>query len=489
MVKPIDTNEQAGKNFAWLSLAQIGTRVLGAAFFLFLTYKLKDSGIGVYSFISSFVPFWFIIIDFGGGEYLYREWARGKSRDTIEHDFFVIFTARLILLCLTLVPFVLVNFFINREILLPLLVFYFAMFLSMFIHLAELYLQSINAFRYVAIRQVLEKTVAILAGVALLLGYASVTMVFLAVLISQIFSIAYYYSFKIIPFRFKLVVDFARIKQLFFRGLPFLFIGIFAALYARIDMTMLRFFKDFEAVGWYGTAYKFIEVTYLFPSLFITAVFPLLSAMSVQEEKKSEFKDFLQRNVRILFAGSLLVASFFIFFAPHFIGWFFPASFSPSVLALRILMIGQALSFMSAFFSSLLLIQRREKIGLRIIICCAVLNIALNFLFIPKYSLYGAAWATTISEGLNLFLLQHYCQWDKHWGGIIKMSALFCANAALLLFLKSIGQLNNIWLGTAVVLTNIAVLFILKLLGKQDVLLFINPYIGKFKSLTIGKSE
>jgi hypothetical protein len=42
--KFMDYNEQAGKNFAWLSMAQLGIRIFGVAFFVFLSYKLREVG-------------------------------------------------------------------------------------------------------------------------------------------------------------------------------------------------------------------------------------------------------------------------------------------------------------------------------------------------------------------------------------------------------------------------------------------------------------
>ena len=146
-------------------------------------------------------------------------------------------------------------------------------------------------------------------------------------------------------------------------------------------------------------------------------------------------------------------------------------------------MFGQALSFLSILFSSILLIQRKEQVALRIIIFGALLNIALNFWLIPKYSLYGAAWATVISEALNLVLLQWYAEWYKNWAMLAKMFTLVILNGLVLLTLKYFGQLNNLYLGGAILLTNLGVLFTVNLLEKQDLQLFLGPYLNKLKSL------
>jgi O-antigen/teichoic acid export membrane protein len=480
----LDHNEQAGKNFAWLSIAQIGTRIFGAAFFIFLSYKLKEIGVGEYGFVSAFVPFWFLIVDFGGGGYIFREWTNGKKTyQQIKNDFHQLFTLRLIIVSLVAIPFLIVNYYSNRQVLSSLILFYVSMFLAMFINLLDLYFQSQNMYRFLATRQIIEKIAAVLFGVLLLLIRPTVAMVFVAILISQIISIGYYYL-NASPFGIKLAFNKTYAKEIFFKGMPFLFIGVFSSLYAKIDVTMLRYMTNFESVGYYSAAYKFIDFSFLFASLFVASVYPLLSPLWHDGQKMREFKDFFQKSFRILFSAGLMVALVLIVASPWLIKWFFPASFGPAVLALRILGISQVLSFISLLFSTLLIIEGREKIGLAIIVFGAVFNIILNIFLIPRFGLYGSAWATVIAETGNLFLLMRYTSWNKPAGLLAKTFLLAFSNTAIFFLLKFLGLTNNPYAGGGVLLTNLLILFTVKLLEKQDITLFINPFIVKFKSLT-----
>ena len=480
----MDHNEQAGKNFAWLSIAQLGTRIFGAAFFIFLSYKLREAGVGEYSFVAAFVPFWFLVVDFGGGGYLFREWTHGKkTRPEIENDFHQLFTLRLLLVSCVAVPFLIVNYYINRQVYGSLILFYISMFLAMFTNLLDLYFQSQNLYRFLATRQVIEKVAAVVFGVLLLLVRPSVDMVFVAILISQVVSIAYYYL-TASPFGIKLVLNKDYAKELFFKGLPFLFIGVFSSLYAKIDVTMLRYMTDFESVGYYGAAYKFLDFSFLFASLFVASVYPLLSPLWHDSQKAREFKDFFQKCFRIIFSAGLLVALVLMLAAPLLIKYFFPPTFGPAVLALRILAISQVLAFVSLLLSTLLIIEGREKIGLLVVIFGAVFNIILNFILIPRFGLYGSAWATVIAEAGNLYLLQRYTTWRKPASLMVKVGLLTVCNTAIFFVLKLSGLTNNLYADALVLLTNILILFTVRLLEKQDILLFLNPFIAKFKSLT-----
>lgn len=471
----MDYQEQAGKNFLWLTIAQAGVRVLGIAFYLFLAYKLLDEGLGQYNFISSFVPFWFIIIDFGGGDYLYREWAkRQPEQRDMERDFDILFTVRFCITTAVFFVFLGVNYFVNREVLLPLALFYLSSFISMFLHLYDLSLQSRNLFRYTAVRQIIEKTVTVTVGATLLFFNASLLSVFGAILIAQVASAVYYYR-HVVSMKIRFVFDWARSKDLFLRGLPFMFIAIFASIYSRIDMVMLRYLKDFETVGWYGAAYKFLDISSLFSVLFTTSIFPLLANLYSDPAKREEYTAFYYRGLRIIFSSGVVIALVFIFFAPLMVGVLFPESFGPSVLTLRILMIAQVLLFLSIFFNNLLLIQNRERRGLVIVIFSAALNVGLNFILIPKFSLYGAAWATVIAEASNLLLLQRFVHWEKDAKLLGVMGGVVVVNSALLLGLKHFGLMNNVFVGTFILFLNVVLFLRVKLLERADFVLFLKP--------------
>lgn len=481
----MDIDKQAGKNFAWLSTAQVGIRILGAAFFFFLSYILKDTGLGQYSFVASLVPFWFILVDFGAGGYLYREWTRGEDDlKTMDRDFNILFTTRLIIISLVFLPFVAINYRSNRDILGSLILLFVALFVSQIVGLYDLYLQSVNQFNLVAKRQIAEKVIVTVVATAGLLLLPKVSVVFFAILVSYICALLYYRYRANLPFWFRIVFDWRRSKELFRKGMPFVFLGMFAAIYGRVDMIMLRYLSGFEAVGWYSVAYKFLDITFVFPSLFLASIFPLLSSLYGQEKVGERFDRLFEKSFRLLFSFGILSTVFFMFFAPRVIDLFFIDSFAPAAPALRILMVGQMFAFLSLLFSNLLIVQRKEQVGLYIVMACATLNVILNALLIPKFSLYGAAWATVIAELVNLALLQYYAQWTRSAHTISPMFFVSVGNLALFAICNAAGMLDTLWLGVFVLLCNIGLLFAIRLISVRDISLFLEPFVVKFKSMT-----
>jgi O-antigen/teichoic acid export membrane protein len=483
----MDHELQAGKNIAWGAISQIFLRIFGLAFFVYMTYRLRETGIGQYGFVTSFVLFWFIVSDFGAGGYLYREWSKGdKKIDEVEKDFNIVFTMRFFISLVVFIPFLIINYYINHEVLLPLALFFAVTFFSIFISLADNYLSAINYFKYTTVRTIIEKLTILVVGGILLFFWPRLEMVFIAMLVAQFVSLAYY-SFSVLPFKFRLVFNPVRTKELIRKGLPFLLLTFFISIYSRIDMVMLRCMVDFDAVGWYSAAYKFLDTASIVAvGLYLPSVFPILSSL-YKEETKIKFIDFFYKSFRIVFSLTLLITIAIIFFSPLLISWFFPETFGPSVLALRILILVLILSALSLLFNNLLFIQNKEKISLYIIIFSACLNIGLNFLLIPKYSLYGAAWATVLAEAVNLFLLQYFAKWERDKKIIIKIIIVVLVNILIMLALKFAGQLNNMFIGVAIILLNISILFKIKLWTMDDIAMFWNPIRNKFNN--IFKSE
>jgi len=147
-------------------------------------------------------------------------------------------------------------------------------------------------------------------------------------------------------------------------------------------------------------------------------------------------------------------------------------------------MVGQMFASLSLLFSNILIVQRREYYGLYIIIACALINVALNVALIPRFSLYGAAWATVIAEAANLVLLQGYAQWNRSWSALRGVIVVALGNIVFLSLAIRYALLNTIWVGVVAIMCNVGILFWMRLLQKDDVVLFLQPFAAKLKSIT-----
>jgi O-antigen/teichoic acid export membrane protein len=90
--------------------------------------------------------------------------------------------------------------------------------------------------------------------------------------------------------------------------------------------------------------------------------------------------------------------------APKIINSLYGQEFAPSALALQILLVMTGIVFIYSVFQKSLIIFDQQKKIFQTMLAGVILNIGLNVILIPKYSLYGAAVATVVTHLLILFL-------------------------------------------------------------------------------------
>ena len=93
---------------------------------------------------------------------------------------------------------------------------------------------------------------------------------------------------------------------------------------------------------------------------------------------------------------------------PKIIDFVYDLRYFPSILAFQILLIMAALSYICNPFAQALIVSNQQKRLFWITSSGAIINIGLNLILIPKYSLYGAAFTTVVTLFLIFFLLYKF---------------------------------------------------------------------------------
>ncbi len=184
--------------------------------------------------------------------------------------------------------------------------------------------------------------------------------------------------------------------------------GIFAFLILRVDLYMVNFFKGMAEAGFYSLASSFGNIFFLLPFSIATVIFPKINA-----ENKSK-KELIAKYSRISLFLVFLMAIGALLFIKLVIGLLYGQAFLPSVQPIILLLPG-----LIAFSVATVLGQYFMSIGypLKITISwflVAVLNIILNFIYIPQYGMIAAALSSTVSYILALCF--HYYFFNKETG-------------------------------------------------------------------------
>ena len=186
--------------------------------------------------------------------------------------------------------------------------------------------------------------------------------------------------------------------------LIFFAFNLAASIFTILDTSMLGFLSTPEQVGFYATASKLIRMLRdLFPAAFtvLTARF----AYYVAQNNKSEIFTISKRTMNFILCFAIPISLGVILLIDPLVKLLFGENFIPSISVTRIMAPLIFFSGCSGFLGGVVLFsQGKDKIYLARTIIASVSDLILNFIFIPKHGAFGAALATTITEGLILVI-------------------------------------------------------------------------------------
>lgn len=237
---------------------------------------------------------------------------------------------------------------------------------------------------------------------------------------------------------------------------------VLTLIYFKIDAIFLSFMKSAADVGIYGAAYRVLEGLIFFPAMFAGIIMPMLSRDAVNDH--AHFKEVFVKSMRAiaifavpLTAGGILVSHSIA----NLIGG---KEFLISGAPLQPLFIATGLIFFGNLLGRAIIALDLQKKAMFAYLFGVVLNVALNFIFIPKYSYMGAAWTTVATEFLIVAFL-FWLVWDKtrvsfDTRGILKAAfAAAVMSVALYFFVSPISSPLAFWKLGAVTLLGAGVYF------------------------------
>jgi O-antigen/teichoic acid export membrane protein len=182
---------------------------------------------------------------------------------------------------------------------------------------------------------------------------------------------------------------------------------VFNVLYLRGDIVLLSVFKPAEDVGFYGAAYRVIDIMGQTAMMLMGVLMPLL-AFSWSRNLKQEFKKQYQQAFDMMMLFAIPMTAGAIMLSNDIMAFVAGPEFIESGNLLKILSIAVFGVFFGAIFGHIAVAINRQKQTMWIYISNAVISVILYLVFIPKYGTYGAAWVTVFSElyaGFFLFII------------------------------------------------------------------------------------
>lgn len=215
------------------------------------------------------------------------------------------------------------------------------------------------------------------------------------------FALILFFTSKYIKIRPRF--DFKFWKKLLKQAYPLAISAILVLIYFKLDTIFLSVMKPREAVGVYGLSYKILENLIFFPAMIVGLTMPIMSRLIFTD--KAKFQSVAQRTLNFLIIAVVPMVVGVVFVSDKIIKLLGGGKgFDDSPFVLNILMAALGFIFLGALFSNIIIAANKQKILAQIYFIGMVFNIITNFIFIPRYSYFGAA-ATTVATELLVTIL------------------------------------------------------------------------------------
>ena len=206
---------------------------------------------------------------------------------------------------------------------------------------------------------------------------------------------------------FSLKFDWKKFKLILGYSFFYLLISIFARWYSRIDVFLLNFLKNEEAVGIYSSAYKFLEAL-----MFMVTAYNLSSLPMLVNFYKNNRLDLIKLKIKKDFLFLLIIgggiSAIFYFFSPIFLPLFFKNKYLLAIPVLRIIIFSLPLILLTSIFFNFFYTIKKIHYVLGLMIFQLFFNFLLNLIFIPKYGYFASSYISLIGDVINLLVCLYF---------------------------------------------------------------------------------
>lgn len=372
--------------------------------FPYVSRILSVKGMGIYNFSNTYISYFSLLAGLGIATYAVREGSKYRDdKQKIGVFSSQIFTINMvsavvayILLLFSLVIFKNLSNYVSCILIFSLQI--------LFTTLGTEWIYTIyEDFSYITVRSIIFQFISIILLFMFVkrpndyLIYAGITVI--ANVGSNIFNF----------FHAKSIISIKLIRQprwnLHLKPIILIFASSVATtVYVSSDTTILGILKGDYAVGIYSVAVKIYTIIAGLVNGLLTATIPRLS-MLLGKKRIKEYNEVLSKVINTISILVLPAAVGVIMLSKEVVLIIAGKKYLASIFSLQIIVITLIFSIFSVIFTYCVLIPaKKEKLVLYNAIIAGVVNVLLNFIFIPLWSYDGASATTVISEIIIVIL-------------------------------------------------------------------------------------
>jgi O-antigen/teichoic acid export membrane protein len=397
------------KNMGWMFFAKIASMVIAFIATAYIARNLGPTNYGELSYAISFVGIFSFLASLGVEQILYRDAIRHPEKRDVYLGSAI--ALRIITSLSTALLCILVALLISpKDVSLLLIIIISMTFVSGSFGLLTTEFQADAQSKYPSIFSIF--IVIVLNLLKILVIYFDKGVIYLAgvillepILYSAMFMYLrskFYGSLQNLRFDKQIAI------QLLKDSYPLIFASAFFLIYARIDQVMIKNMMGAEFVGLYDAAVRMSEISYFIPNIIVAALFPAI----INAKKISETLYFkrIKKILILLLVVSTGIACVTALLSKYFTLIIFGTKFLETAPILEIYVWSNIGAALNLLIQQILIAENlTKKVTLTIFFGMAI-NVILNFIFIPRFGMAGAAYASLISyfiPFLTLFMFKN----------------------------------------------------------------------------------
>ncbi|NCF74929.1 MAG: oligosaccharide flippase family protein [Xanthomonadaceae bacterium] len=399
------------KNTFWLSIAEFFKNGVRFLIQILLARELGATGFGLFSFALSFAAIFAFLADFGFPTLILRNVARDKSQ--AKKYFSNILFVKTILGIITFLLIVFSVQLISLEESTKILIYLagISVIINTFSEFFRAFFRAFEKMQWEAASKIFEGLLlALVIGFLIAKRGADLKEIFYGYIAVGI--IVLILNSVILAKRFlrerlfkKYSLDFKEIKSILKESLPLVFSAVFISIYYYIDQIMIGVISTKTELGYYSAAQRIVYGLSMFYMIALIVFSPKIAYFFKKDTKQLSL--LLKKMNKAMIAIAVPMGIGGTILAPEIINFIFGSEYTRAILAFQILIWSQVIVFINACYGNTLVMCNKQNKFLYGVAMGSVINIILNFTLIAKFSLYGAAAATVITQFL-VFIYMYF---------------------------------------------------------------------------------
>jgi O-antigen/teichoic acid export membrane protein len=392
------------KNTSWLLAEKILRMTLGLFVGIWVARYLGPKQLGLFSYAQSFVALFAAFATLGLDKIVIRELIKDETqRDKLLGTSFIL---KLIGAILVLTLLAVSVFFQTNDYQTNLLIFIIAsatVFQSF--NVIDFYFQSKVQSKFVVLANSFTLFISSIVKITLILNDAPLTafayVVLFDALILSIGFLLFYTQNKLSALTWSFNKNL--VKSLLKDSWPMILSGIVVSAYMKIDQLMINQILDAENVGYYAAAVRLSEVWYFIPVAISSSLFPaIVNAKKINEHL---YYSRLQDLFFLLTWLALALAIPVTFMGGWIVELLYGSEYEASASVLVIHIWASLFVFLGVARGGWIIIENLQIYTFIYLSMALVVNVTLNYYWIPLFGITGAAYATIVSQCAAVLIL------------------------------------------------------------------------------------